>query len=107
MGNYSGNLITLVTVFDVMIVVQALEEQRLDLNKDVSELRANLHDVEQARMEARRESQELRRQCKFMEANVQKLLEQNQQMATEVKVSRRIEKDAITENSTLKQQVTF
>lgn len=43
---------------------QVLNEQKAGVQKEAAELRNNLHEVEKARLEARRELQELRRQVR-------------------------------------------
>ena len=45
-----------------MICVVVLEEQKAGVVKEAADLRASLREVEKARLDARRELQELRRQ---------------------------------------------
>ena len=48
--------------FYTFSIVVVLEEQKLGIQKESSELRNTLREVEKARLDARRELQELRRQ---------------------------------------------
>lgn len=52
-----------------------LEDQRISLQKETNEFRLSLHDVEEARMEAEKEVQELHRVIKTMEGNSKTQLE--------------------------------
>lgn len=47
---------------NVMLCVAVLEEQKSAISKEATDLRNSLRDVEKARLEARRELQDLRRQ---------------------------------------------
>ena len=49
----------------VIVLFTVLEEQKAGVQKEASDLRASLRDVEKARMEVRRELQELRRQVNY------------------------------------------
>ena len=50
-----------------------LDEQKAGVEKEASDLRASLREVEKARLEGRRELQDLRRQLKMLEAERTKL----------------------------------
>lgn len=50
-----------------------LDEQKANVQKEAGDLRASLREVEKARLEARRELQELRRQVKQLDGERNKL----------------------------------
>jgi rootletin len=53
--------------------VAVLDEQKAGVEKEASDLRASLREVEKARLDGRRELQDLRRQLKMVEAERAKL----------------------------------
>ena len=53
------------SIFTFYYDVPVLEEQKAGVQKEASDLRASLREVEKARLDARRELQELRRQVRY------------------------------------------
>ena len=82
-------MIWLYFIFVCLFVV--LEEQKAGVQKEASDLRASLREVEKARLEARRELQELRRQVKCLDGERCKL---NQEVADQqTRIARDEEKE--------------
>ena len=82
-----------------------LEEQKGGVQKEASDLRTSLRDVEKARLEARRELQELRRQVKMLDGERNKLGQEVGELQVRVTKDEEREEDARKENLGLKLKV--
>lgn len=70
-----------------------IEEQKAQYQKDVSELRNNLRDVERSRLEARRELQELRRHVKLLDSETKKKSKELEELAERVRIDEHREEE--------------
>ena len=82
-----------------------LEEQKLSVQKEAADLRASLREVEKARLEARRELQELRRQVKVLDGERGKLGKEVVDLQARVSRDEDKEEEARRESYGLKQRV--
>lgn len=82
-----------------------LEEQKSGVQKEASDLRTSLHEVEKARMETRRELQELRRTAKVIDGERSKLAVRVNELLNQVARDEEKEEEARRENFSLKQKV--
>ena len=82
-----------------------LEEQKSGVQKEVSDLRTSLHEVEKARLEARRELQEWRRNAKMSDSERNKLNIRVNELQRQVQRDEEKEDEARKENFNLKQKV--
>ena len=82
-----------------------LEEQKSAVQKEAADLRASLREVEKARLEARRELQELRRQIKMLDGERSKLGQEVNDLQSRVARDEEKEEEARKENFGLKQKV--
>jgi len=82
-----------------------LDDQKDGVQTEASDLRTNVRELEKARLESRREFQELRRQLKMVDSERNKLAHEVNDL--QVKVGREEEKEEETrkENFGLKQKV--
>ena len=80
-----------------------LEEQKAAITKEASDLRTSLREVEKARLEARRELQELRRQVKLLDGERNKLGSEVNELQTRVARDEQKEEESRKENFGLKQ----
>ncbi len=80
-----------------------LEEQKAAITKEASDLRTSLREVEKARLEARRELQELRRQVKLLDGERNKLGSEVNELQTRVARDEEKEEESRKENFGLKQ----
>ena len=76
------------------------------MQKEASDLRASLREVEKARLEARRELQELRRQVKLLDSERSKLGGEVNDLQARVARDEEKEEEARKENFGLKQRVS-
>jgi hypothetical protein len=83
-----------------------LEETRLILQKEVSSMRSNLHDVEAARLELERVAKDARRRAKCAEAEVMKLADELKRVRSDFDGCLRLADDSKNENESLKLQVS-
>ena len=89
-----------------MICVAVSEEQKAGVQKEAADLRTSLHEVERARMDARRELQELRRLLKLVETERSKLTTRVAEMQTQIARDEEKEEEGRKENYGLKQKVS-
>jgi rootletin len=82
-----------------------LEEQKAGVQKEASDLRASLREVEKARLDARRELQELRRQVKMLDSERNKLGQEVVDLQGRVARDEEKDEEARKENFGLKQKV--
>ena len=82
-----------------------LEEQKAAVTKEASDLRTSLREVEKARLEARRELQELRRQVKLLDGERNKLGQEVNELQNRVARDEEKEEESRKENFGLKQRV--
>ena len=83
-----------------------LEEQKTAISKEATELRNSLREVEKARLEARRELQDLRRQVKLLDSERNKLGGEVNDLQVRVARDEEKEDEARKENFGLKQKVS-
>jgi len=84
-----------------------LDEQKAGVEKEASDLRASLREVEKARLDGRRELQDLRRQLKMLEADRGKLGQDLNELHTRVTREEERGEDLRKENFELKQKVNL
>jgi rootletin len=89
----------------LILICAVLEEQKSGVQKEASDLRTSLHEVEKARMEARRELQELRRTAKVIDGERSKLAIRVNELMLQVSRDEEKEEEARKENFSLKQKV--
>lgn len=82
-----------------------LEEQKSGLVKEANDLRVNLREVEKARLEARRELQDLRRQVKMLDSERSKLGKEVTDLQMRVARDEEKEEEARRTSFDLKQKV--
>ncbi len=82
-----------------------LEEQKSGVTKEAGDLRASLREVEKARLEARRELQDLRRQVKMLDGERHKLGSEVNDLQVRVSRDEEKEEESRKENFGLKQRV--
>ena len=82
-----------------------LDEQKDAITKEASDLRTSLREVEKARLEARRELQELRRQVKLLDGERNKLGQEVNELQNRVARDEEKEEESRKENFGLKQRV--
>ena len=87
-------------------ILLVLEEQKLGIQKESSELRNTLREVEKARLDARRELQELRRQIKMLDGEKAKLCTEVNELQSRVARDEEREEGSRKENFGLKQKVS-
>ena len=88
------------------MVPSVLEEQKAGVQKEASDLRASLREVEKARLDARRELQELRRQVKMLDGERNKLGQEVVDLQGRVARDEEKEEESRKENFGLKQRVS-
>ena len=88
-----------------LICLTVLEEQKSGLQKEAADLRASLREVEKARMEARRDLQELRRQVKMLDGERTKLCQENGELQTRVAKDEERDEESRRDIFGLKQKV--
>jgi len=86
-------------------VLAVLEEKKAGVQKEAADLRASLREVEKARLEARRELQELRRQVKMLDGERNKLGQEVGELQVRVARDEEKEDESRRENMGLKQKV--
>ena len=89
----------------LMCVCAVLEEQKSGVVKEAGDLRANLREVEKARLEARRELQDLRRQVKMLDSERSKLGKEVGDLQLRVARDEEKEEEARRTSFDLKQKV--
>ena len=82
-----------------------MDEQKAGLEKDSGDLRSSLRDVEKARLEARRELQDLRRQAKLLDSERNKLTNDVRELQDRVAHDEQKDEESRRENFALKQKV--
>ena len=82
-----------------------MDEQKGAITKEASDLRTSLREVEKARLEARRELQELRRQVKLLDGERNKLGQEVNELQNRVARDGEKEEESRKENFGLKQRV--
>ena len=82
-----------------------LEEQKSGIQKEASDLRTSLHEVEKARLEARRDLQEWRRNAKMADSERNKLNIRVNELQRQVQRDEEKEDESRKENFNLKQKV--
>lgn len=82
-----------------------LEEKKAGVAKEAADLRASLREVEKARLEARRELQELRRQVKLLDGERNKLGQEVAELQVRVQRDEEKDEESRRENFGLKQKV--
>ena len=90
-----------------MYVFAVLEEKKAGVQKEAADLRASLREVEKARLEARRELQELRRQLKLMDGERNKLGQEVAELQVRIQRDEEKEEESRRENFVLKQKVGY
>lgn len=86
-------------------ILAVLEEQKAGVEKESSDLRCSLRDVEKARLEARRELQELRRQAKILDGERNKLTNDVRELQDRVAHDEQKDEESRRDNFALKQKV--
>ena len=84
-----------------------MDEQKGAITKEASDLRTSLREVEKARLEARRELQELRRQVKLLDGERNKLGQEVNELQNRVARDEEKEEESRKENFGLKQRVCY
>ena len=89
----------------MVFVHPVLEEQKSAISKEAGTLRNSLRDVEKARLEARRELQDLRRQVKMLDSERSKLGKEVGDLQLRVARDEEKEEEARRTSFDLKQKV--
>lgn len=87
------------------INIAVLEEQKSGIQKEAVDLRTSLREVEKARMDARRELQDMRRTVKMLDSERSKLSVRINELLGQVARDEEKEEEARKENFSLKQKV--
>ena len=84
-----------------------LEEQKAGVQKEASDLRVSLREVEKARLEARRDLQDMRRQLKLLDGERAKLSSEVVDLQARVARDEEKEEEARADSFILKQKVSI
>lgn len=88
-----------------MVMISVLDEQKAVVQKEAGDLRASLREVERARLEARRELQDLRRQIKMLDGERNKLGKEVSDLQVRISRDEEKEEEARRHSFDLKQKV--